>query len=379
VARAAPAPHAGAGVIRLEAGLRRGAFRLDVAFEAPEAGVVALFGRSGCGKTTLVNIIGGLLTPDTGRIDIGGEVLLDTATGRNVAAENRGVGYVFQDARLFPHLTVADNLDYGLRRTRGRTRGIERDEVIALLALGDLLTRRPHTLSGGERQRVALGRALLAQPRLLLLDEPLASLDAARREEVLPYLEALRARLSLPMIYVSHAFDEVLRLATHLVVLDAGRVVAQGPLADVSLDPALTAIVGPAAAGAVLDGRVVEVDAARGLARVAIGDHGELQVGAAGTAPGMALRVQVLARDVILSDRPPEGLSVRNALRGRVTTISAQDDDTRRVLVDLGCASIVAYVTRDAVDALGLATGSIVWALVKSVSLRSHPFPGRDV
>jgi len=365
-------------VIRLEAGLRRGAFRLDVAFEAPEAGVVALFGRSGCGKTTLVNIIGGLLTPDTGRIDIGGEVLLDTATGRNVAAENRGVGYVFQDARLFPHLTVAGNLDYGLRRTRERTRGIERGEVIALLALGDLLPRRPHTLSGGERQRVALGRALLAQPRLLLLDEPLASLDAARREEVLPYLEALRARLSLPMIYVSHAFDEVLRLATHLVVLDAGRVVAQGPLADVSLDPALTAIVGPAAAGAVLDGRVVDVDAARGLARVAIGDHGELQVGAAGTAPGMALRVQVLARDVILSDRPPEGLSVRNALRGRVTTISAQDDDTRRVLVDLGCASIVAYVTRDAVDALGLATGSIVWALVKSVSLRSHPFPGRD-
>lgn len=366
-------------MIRVAACLRRGSFTLDAGFDVPEAGVVALFGRSGCGKTTLVNIIGGLLTPDTGHIDIGGAVLLDTATGRNVAPEDRGVGYVFQDARLFPHLTVADNLDYGLRRTRGRSRGITRDEVIALLALQDLLARRPHTLSGGERQRVALGRALLAQPRLLLLDEPLASLDAARREEVLPYLEALRTRLAMPMIYVSHAFDEVLRLGTHLVVLDSGRVVAQGALADVSLDPALTAIVGPAAVGAVLDGRVVEVDAARGLARVAIGDHGELRVGAAGTAPGMALRVQVLARDVILSNRPPEGLSVRNALRGRVSTIGVESDDTRRVLVDLPGAGIVAYVTRDAIEALRLAPGSETWVIVKAVSLRSHPLPGTGV
>lgn len=359
--------------------MRRGAFTLDARFTAPQAGVVALFGRSGCGKTTLVNIISGLLAPDSGRIDIGGEVLLDTATARRVAPEERRVGYVFQDSRLFPHLTVAGNLDYGLRRARGRTQGIRRDDVITLLALQELLARRPHTLSGGERQRVALGRALLAQPRLLLLDEPLASLDAARREEVLPYLEALRTRLAMPMIYVSHAFDEVLRLATHLVVLDAGRVVAQGSLTDVSLDPALTAIVGPAAAGAVLDGRVVDVDATHGLARVAIGDHGELRVGAAGTAPGMSLRVQVLARDVILSDRPPEGLSVRNALRGCVSAIGVESDTTRRVLVDLAGAGVVAYVTRDAVDALRLAPGSTVWVLVKAVSLRSHPFPGPGV
>jgi len=363
-------------MIRVEARLRRGDFRLDADFETPEAGVVALFGRSGCGKTTLVNIIGGLLAPDAGRIEIGGEVLLDTASGRSVAPEARGIGYVFQDARLFPHLTVAANLDYGLRRTRGRTQGIARDEVISLLALQDLLDRRPHTLSGGERQRVALGRALLAQPRLLLLDEPLASLDAARREEVLPYLEALRTRLSLPMIYVSHAFDEVLRLATHLVVLDAGRVVAQGSLAEVSLDPALTAIVGPAAAGAVLDGRVVEVDAARGLARVAIGDHGELHVAAADTAPGMALRVQVLARDVILSDRAPQGLSVRNALRGRVGAIEVESEDARRVMVELPGARVVAYVTRNAIDELRLEPGSETWVIVKAVSLRSRPFPG---
>ena len=187
-------------MIHVDVAMRRGDFSLDARFTTPEAGVVALFGRSGCGKTTLVNLISGLLRPDRGRIDIGGETLLDTASGRCLAPEQRRVGYVFQDARLFPHLSVAANLAYGLKRSRGRAHVIEYDDVVSLLALAPLLARRPHSLSGGERQRVGLGRALLAQPRLLLLDEPLASLDAARREEVLPYLEALRLRLSLPMI-----------------------------------------------------------------------------------------------------------------------------------------------------------------------------------
>ncbi|MBV6417847.1 MAG: Vitamin B12 import ATP-binding protein BtuD [Steroidobacteraceae bacterium] len=362
-------------MIRVDVALRRGDFTLDARFEAPEAGVVALFGRSGCGKTTLVNLIAGLLRPDRGRLDIGGETLLDTAAGRDFAPEDRHVGYVFQDARLFPHLTVAANLDFGLKRSRGRQRVIEYDEVVTLLALAPLLHRRPHSLSGGERQRVGLGRALLAQPRLLLLDEPLASLDAARREEVLPYLEALRLRLSLPMIYVSHAFDEVLRLATHLVVLETGRVVAQGPLTEVSLDPTLTAIVGPAAVGAVLDAEVLERDAASGLTRVRVGRSGELKLRAPDAVPGAHVRVQVLARDVILSDRAPAGLSVRNALRGRVVSIDPQGDEACRTLVDLGGARIVAHVTRDAVAALALRPGGEVWALVKTVSLRSLPFP----
>ncbi|MGE0582613.1 MAG: molybdenum ABC transporter ATP-binding protein [Steroidobacteraceae bacterium] len=363
-------------MIHVDVALRRGDFTLDARFETPQAGVVALFGRSGCGKTTLVNLISGLLRPERGRIEIGGEILLDTAGGRCLAPEARQVGYVFQDARLFPHLSVAANLAYGLRRSRGRAHVIEYDEVIALLALAPLLERRPHSLSGGERQRVGLGRALLAQPRLLLLDEPLASLDVARREEVLPYLEALRLRLSLPMIYVSHAFDEVLRLATHLVVLEAGRVVAQGPLTEASLDPALAAIVGSAAVGAVLDAQVLDRDGASGLVRVRVGHSGELRLRAHDLDAGARLRVQVLARDVILSDRPPVGLSVRNALRGHIVSIEPQGDEACRALVDLDGARIVAHVTRDAVSALQLRPGGEVWALVKAVSLRSHVFPG---
>lgn len=363
-------------MIHVDVAMRRGDFALDARFETPEAGVVALFGHSGCGKSTLVNVISGLLRPDRGRITLGGETLLDTASGRCLAPERRRVGYVFQDARLFPHLTVAANLDYGRQRARGHEHTIDYDEVVALLALAPLLARRPYSLSGGERQRVALGRALLAQPRVLLLDEPLASLDAARREEVLPYLEALRLRLVLPMIYVSHAFDEVLRLATHLVVLDAGRVVAQGPLIDVSLDPALTAIIGPAAVGAVLDAQVCDRDEASGLTRVRVGRNGELRLRAADVTPGTRVRVQVLARDVILSDRAPVGLSVRNALRGRIVSIEPKGDETCSALVDLDGARVVAHVTRDAVTALRLQPGSEVWALVKSVSLRSHSFPG---
>ncbi|MGD9598755.1 MAG: molybdenum ABC transporter ATP-binding protein [Steroidobacteraceae bacterium] len=362
-------------MIRVDVALRRGDFALDARFETPQVGVVALFGRSGCGKTTLVDIIGGLLRPDRGRIAIGDEVLLDTSTGRCVPPEERQVGYVFQDARLFPHLTVTANMRYGLARARGRTQSIGFDEVVALLALEPLLARRPWSLSGGERQRVALARALLAQPRLLLLDEPLASLDAARREEVLPYLEALRLRLRLPMIYVSHAFDEVLRLATDLVVLDAGRVAAQGPLSDASLDPALTSIVGPTAVGAVLDGHVLARDAATGLTRVQVGHGGELRVHTVRASAGERLRVQVLARDVILSDRPPEGLSVRNALQGRIVAIDPQPDDVRRVLVELGGARVVAHVTPDAVAALQLRAGGATWVLVKTVSLRSLAWP----
>lgn len=362
-------------MIQVDVALRRGDFALEARFEAPGAGVVALFGRSGCGKTTLVNLIGGLLRADAGRIAIGGEVLLDTAAGRDVPPERRELGYVFQDARLFPHLTVRGNLDYGRRRARSRRQAVAFDDVIELLALAPLLGRRPYTLSGGERQRVALGRALLAQPRALLLDEPLASLDAARREEVLPYLEALRTRLALPMIYVSHAFDEVLRLATHLVVMDHGRVVAQGPLADVSLDPALTAIIGTGATGAVLDARVLEHDAASGLARIRVGHDAELRVRADAATPGAPLRVQILARDVIVSVHPPQGLSVRNALAGRIESLAAQADATCSALIDIGDARLVAHLTREAVDDLALRPGSAVWALVKSVSLRSHPFP----
>ena len=206
-------------MLAVAAAKRRGAFALDVRFDLPTPGVAALFGRSGSGKSMVVNTIAGLLKPDVGRIVLDGSVLLDTQLKIDVAPEHRRMGYVFQDARLFPHLSVAGNLRYAERRAAGSAY-VSLDTVTGLLDLGALMDRRTHQLSGGERQRVAIGRALLTQPRLLLLDEPLAALDGARREEVLPYLESLRDQLSIPMVYVTHDYEEVLRLATHLVLME---------------------------------------------------------------------------------------------------------------------------------------------------------------
>ncbi|QOJ32400.1 MAG: molybdenum ABC transporter ATP-binding protein [Gammaproteobacteria bacterium] len=355
----------------IEVDIRRqlGAFGLRAAFSAPAPALVALFGASGSGKTSVVNAVAGLLRPDAGRIALDGEVLFDAAIGVDVPAERRRLGYVFQDSRLFPHLDVRRNLGYGLRRSQGAAR-IGFDDVVALLGLESLLARRPGGLSGGERQRVAIGRALLAQPRLLLLDEPLASLDAARREEVLPYLERLRDHWRLPMLYVSHQFDEVLRLATHLVLMEQGSVVAAGSLAEMALHPALGRLAGEGAGGAVLDSVVTAVDAATGLASVTAGT-GTLRVPAGGLAAGMPVRLQVLARDVILATQPPQGLSVRNALAGSVTAVDAESPHSRRVTVDVGGVAVLARVTSLAVDELRLGPGKPVWVLVKAVSLRA--------
>ena len=313
---------------------RRGDFSLDAAFCAPTPGVVALFGRSGCGKTTLVNLIAGLLQAQQGHVRLDQECWLDTRLGIALPAEQRRIGYVFQEPRLFPHYSVRGNLLYGARRARSQHQITTFDDVVELLGLAALLARRPASLSGGERQRVALGRALLSQPQLLLLDEPLSFLDAARRDEVLPYLERLRDQFAIPMIFVSHQFDEVLRLATHVVVIDAGRVVAAGDLTAVSLAPALRAIVGPDALGAVVDGEVLRSDSGDGLAEIAIGS-GRLRIACTGVAAGQRLRVQLLARDVILATSEPQGLSVRNQLRGTVHAITA-DADSDLVEVDVG-------------------------------------------
>lgn len=352
---------------------RRNGFTLTARFTAPTPGVTALFGASGSGKTTLIDMLAGLLHPDEGEVELAGTVLTDTRRGVAVPAERRRIGYVFQDARLFPHLTVAGNLRYGERRARAAPHDIRFDEVLALLALEGLLLRRPHQLSGGERQRVALGRALLAQPQLLLLDEPLASLDVARREEVLPYLESLRDRLSIPMVYVSHQFDEVLRLATHIVLLGAGSVVASGPVNEISLRPELRGIVGPDLVGSVLDGLVVSVEPSGGTADLAIG-NGTLRVTLADAVPGQRVRVQLLARDIILATQPIQGLSVRNALLGTVTEISPEEPAAVLVRVDVGGAVVLARITESARQALRLRTGDAVWALAKAVSTRGHAF-----
>jgi len=371
--------------VRIET--RRGAFRLQAEFAVPTPSVVALFGRSGCGKTSLSHVIAGLLDPDTGRIELDGRVLLDTAAGTVVPAEQREIGYVFQDARLFPHLSVDGNLGYAERRAQRRAgtraqrrpRYASRETVVELLALGPLLSRRPYSLSGGERQRVAIARALLSQPRLLLLDEPLASLDAARREEVLPYLETLRDEVAVPIIYVSHQFDEVLRLATHVVLLEAGRIVAQGDLGAISLQPELRAIIGPDAVGAILSATVLRSDADSGLLRVRIG-KGEFQIRADGRTAAASngarsLRLQVLARDVIVAREEPRSISVRNHLRGIVTAVVDDDAETDLISIDIGGATLLARVTHAATRDLELRTGVPVWALVKSVTLRGRPPP----
>ncbi len=362
-------------MLRVSAIKKRDGFVLRADFEAPTPGVVALFGRSGCGKTTLVNLIAGLLAPDEGRIQLDDTVLTDTGGDVFIMPERRRIGYVFQDARLFPHFSVRGNLCYGLKRSSrgGATPSIGFDEIVSLLGLSGLLDRRPHQLSGGERQRVGLGRALLSQPRLLLLDEPLASLDAPRREEVLPYLETLRERLALPMVYVSHQFEEVLRLATHVVLMDVGRVVAQGTLGEVSLLPELRAIVGSDSVGSVLDGIVTRIDPSRDRADLQLGG-GSLYVSLRNVPVGSRVRVQLLARDIILATERPHGLSVRNELQGVIAELTAEDQDALLVKVDIGGAIVLARITREAAQALSLQPGRRVWVLVKAVSTRGHAF-----
>lgn len=360
-------------MFKIRLALKRESFTLDVEIEQRAPGIVALFGRSGCGKTTLINAVAGLLRADSSYIEVDGVVLEDSRANVYVRSENRRIGYVFQEARLFPHLDVTGNLNYGFRRARGVEVRLRFDSVVQLLGLEALLRRRPHQLSGGERQRVALGRALLAQPRVLLLDEPLASLDAARREEVLPYLERLRDELAIPMIYVSHQFEEVLRLATHVVLMSDGRAVTQGTLDAVSLHPALRAIIGADAVGAVLLGTVELADESTGLAAVRVGDN-VVNLSLRGVRPGAQVRIQLLARDVILATVRPEGMSVRNVLKGIVSRIAADDPDTDLVHVDLGGPVVLARVTRAASAALALRIGTTVWVLVKSVSIRGHAY-----
>jgi molybdate transport system ATP-binding protein len=297
-----------------------GAFQLDAAFEfGDRSGVTALFGPSGAGKSTVINAIAGLIKPEFGRVVLGGETLLDTDRGVWLPARARRVGVVFQDTRLFPHLTVKANLLYGWQRTSKKVEAPGIDSVIALLALEGLLDRRPRTLSGGEKSRVALGRALLMNPRALLLDEPLAALDAARKAEILPYLDRLVRETKVPMLYVSHSLDEVARLADRMVVIDKGRVVADGSLFDVT--QRLDLIAGKELLpGAVLEARIAGHDDAHGLTELALA--GEILVVPRIAKPlGETVRIRIDAPDVMLALSQPEGVSANNILAASVAAI----------------------------------------------------------
>jgi len=346
---------------------RLGSFAIDAAFTAPTPGVTALFGRSGAGKTSIVRALAGLARPDEGRIRIGDMTFFDSAGNIDMPAERRRVGYVFQDARLFPHLTVNDNLRYGWRRAPADDRPIRLDTVVALLGIGDLLDRRPHTLSGGEKQRVAIGRALLSQPRLLLMDEPLASLDAERKAEVLPYIERLRDELSLAVVYVSHAHDEVERLARTLVVIENGRVAAAGPIGDLTGRLDVRGISDRADAASVIDASVLGHDEARRLSRLGF-DGGELVVGRFQAGVGAKVRVLIPAREVILATVRPEQISVQNVLPGVVEGVSL-GNGSALVRVRIGGVHLLSRVTRDTVDRLRLAPGAMVFSLIKAAAI----------
>jgi molybdate transport system ATP-binding protein len=343
-----------------------GGFALAAKFES-DGQVTALFGKSGAGKTTLVNLIAGLLRPDRGHIRIGDTVLVDTAKGIAVPAHKRAVGYVFQEGRLFPHLSVRGNLGYGRRFGGGRAALGTLDGIAALLGIAPLLDRRPADLSGGEKQRVAIGRALLANPCLLLMDEPLASLDQQKKAEILPYIERLRDEMRLPIVYVSHAMDEVAELADTLVLMADGKVVAAGSVNDVLGRLELRDYTGRFEAGAVLHARIVGHDPAAGITFV---DHpaGRLSVPLLAGTIGAPLRLRVRARDVALAVGEPGLLSIRNRLAATVTEIATADGQAVEVKLDVGGEALVARVTQAAATALGLEVGRPVVALIKSTS-----------
>lgn len=345
---------------------RNGAFPVEAAFEA-DRGITALFGHSGAGKTTILKMLAGTLSPAEGRIAIGDHVLFDRAKGINLPPEKRRIGYVFQDARLFPHLSVRRNLTYALWAGR-RTPGRPFDEVVALLGIAPLLERKPSTLSGGERQRVAIGRALLSNPALLLFDEPLSSLDHAKRQEILPYIERLRDESHMPIIYVSHEIDEVARLADTLVVLAAGRVVAKGPAVSVFSRTDLGSAFARDESGALLEGYVTAIDAQYGMAGIDL--NGQVfQVAQNGLALGMHVRLRVKARDVSIALTQPQGISIRNVLPVEVVSVNDTDGADAQVSLSFGGQTILARLTRRSVDELGLVPGRRVFAMVKAVSI----------
>ncbi|MBC7433618.1 MAG: molybdenum ABC transporter ATP-binding protein [Rubritepida sp.] len=360
----------------LDVALRHGfgpdQFSLDVAFTAPHAGITVLFGPSGCGKSTILAAIAGLLRPRHGKVTLGGTTLLDTAMHIDLPPERRRLGMVFQEARLFPHLRVETNLRYGARRAPpgpgpNPDPGPGFDEVVALLGIGPLLGRRPRNLSGGERQRVALGRALLARPRLLLMDEPLAALDGARRAELLPFLARLRDVAAIPVLYVTHALDEVDALADRLVLLDAGRILAQDTAEALALRTDLP-LSARRDAGTLIACRIAEHACRRGLTRLEF-EGGAFWVPLRAEAVGSRARIRLRARDVAGATQPPQGLSTQNILPATVTHIAeAAGGQEGFGALAVGPTALLARLTRDSVDRLALEPGQAVWAVIKAVT-----------
>lgn len=349
---------------------------IDIGFDGEESGIVALFGRSGCGKTSIINMIAGLLRPDSGRVAVDGRVLFDSEEGIDMPPHKRDVGYVFQDSRLFPHMTVKSNLLYGAGRQTGARFAL--DQIAELLDIEHLLNRRPRDLSGGEKQRVSIGRTILSNPRILLMDEPLASLDGARKAEILPFVQRLRDELGLPIIYVSHSLEEVVRLADVMVLIDDGRVAASGDVGDITSRLDLYPLTGRYEAGSVLAATVKEQDEHYGLT-VLETPGGDIRVPQISLPTGKPLRLRIRARDVALAIEAPAGTSFQNILSGTVREIGDRIHTQRdraadamvEISVDIG-APLRVRITRKSLDELDLRVGSPVFALIKAVAIDKH-------
>lgn len=354
----------------VKASKRLGQLEIKIDLEIAPKGITAIFGRSGAGKTSLINMLAGVLTPDSGYIAIDGQVLFDSGAQHNLPTYQRQVGYVFQDSRLFPHYTVKGNLCYGMK-----LRSVEAvSEVCQLLDIGHLLTRYPNQLSGGEQQRVAIGRALLAKPRLLLMDEPLASLDLPRKREVMPYLEQLAEQINIPILYVTHSLAEIARLAQNIIMLDEGKVLECGELTQVWQSHAMRPWQSFTEQSSLFEAKIVQHSQQYGLSKVALADGVELWTQYCAVALGSTVRVQIRAGDVSIMLTRPTGTSIRNVLPTKIVAIEQrqQAPDRQSVVVELAIGpnrTLSASITQWALDELKLAPEMVVFAQIKGVSI----------
>jgi molybdate transport system ATP-binding protein len=361
-------------MIEVDVWHRLGAFTLDACFSA-SGRFIALFGHSGSGKTSLINIMAGLIRPDRGRVAIDGTVLADSERGVFVPPHRRKLGTVFQEGCLFPHLSVRQNLLYGAWFAGAQNKEADLSQVAGLLGIGQLLTRYPGRLSGGEKQRVAIGRALLASPALLLMDEPLASLDEPRKQEIIPYLEKLRDEARIPIVYVSHSVAEVIRLSDTLVILDAGKVRAAGPTAELMQRLDLIPATGIDEAGALIEAVVESHDDAYGLTAL-VSRAGRWRVPRLEAAPGKMVRMQIKARDVMIALQRPEDMSALNVIPAAVSEIGPMDGPGVEIKLDCSGEALVARLTRYSAERLSLRAGTAVFAIVKSVSFDRESLGG---
>jgi len=353
--------------IRIRYALQRDNFTLDVDLELPLRGITGVFGPSGAGKTSLLRCIAGLENPASGKLVVAGDTWQDSSSGAWRAVHERDVGYVFQEPRLFAHLNVRGNIEYGTRR-RQHDGAADVDHVIAMLGLEQLLGRKPDELSGGEAQRVAIARALLCAPRFVLMDEPLASLDQARKDEILPFLDRLHAEAEVPIVYVSHNIDEICRLCDHLLVMDAGRVVADGSLQSVLVQMDIPAL-GGQQAGSVIQGNVRDYDEGDDLTHLQF-SGGELWVPGKAKIDGSPLRLRIRANDVSLCRARPLQSTILNIVPAVVEEIQPDRGPSTLVRLVLGQDRIVARVTRRSIRELKLKTGDAIFAQIKSVAVK---------